>query len=70
MGRGPDAGRGHIDLVQISLGIGDEFGNGFGRDCWLDDHYKGEPANARDRRDVADEIETEIFVKRLIDCVR
>ncbi len=31
MVRAADAGRGHIDLSRISLGIGDELGDRFGR---------------------------------------
>jgi hypothetical protein len=32
---GADAKRRHIDLSRIGLGVGDEFGNGLDRDCWI-----------------------------------
>src|SRR5262249_22796179 len=32
VGRRPDAARGHVDLTRIGFGIGDELGNGFGRE--------------------------------------
>ena len=35
MGRGPDAGRRHVDLARIGLGIGDELGNRLGRNRWI-----------------------------------
>src|SRR5262249_30102557 len=58
MVRAPDAGRRHSELVGIGLGVSDELGNRLGRNRWV--HHHGETAlgDARDRRDVADEIET------------
>ena len=40
-GRGPGAGRRHVDLARIGLGIGDELGNRFGRKRWMDHHDVG-----------------------------
>ena len=58
-----------VDLARIGFRIGDEFGN---RLCWkrcTDRHDVGESDDAGNRRDVADEIETEFFVECRIDCV-
>ena len=60
MWRAPVAGRRHVDLARIGLGIGDELGNRLGRNGRIDHHDKGRAADARDRRDVADEIEIEV----------
>ena len=34
----PVAGRRHVDLARIGFGIGDELGNGLGRNRWIDHH--------------------------------
>jgi hypothetical protein len=68
--RGPVAARRHIDLARIGLGIGDELGDRFGRNRRIDLHHVGHAVDARDRRDVADEIVIELFVKRRVDDVR
>src|ERR1700684_1029791 len=65
-----NATRRHIDLAWIGFGKGDEVGNGFGRECWIDHHDKGGAANARDRDDVANEIKTEIVIKRDVGRIR
>ena len=44
MGRGPVAGRRHVDLARIGLGIGDELGNRLGRNRWIDHHDVGHAA--------------------------
>src|SRR5215471_10501309 len=49
--------------------MGNELRNGPGRERRIDGHDKWEVDDARDRRDVADEIETEVFVKRRIDRI-
>ena len=67
---GAVAGRRHVDLARIGLGVGDELGNGLGRNRWIDHHDNGNAADARDRRDVADEIEIELVVERRVDRVR
>ena len=69
-GRGPDAGRRHVDLARIGLGVGDELGNRLGRNRWIYLHDSGDADEACDRRDVADEIEIELVVKRRVDRVR
>src|SRR5262245_63214355 len=69
MERGPSARRGHVNLAYISLGIGDELGNGLGRNRWGNHHDQGFPRDARDRRDVTDEIKIELVECR-ISCVR
>src|SRR5262245_64098062 len=67
VGGGTDARRRHVDLAGIGLGIGDEVGNGLGRNRWVHHHGAGLAANARDRRDVVDETETELVVERRVD---
>ena len=64
------AGRRHVDLAGIGFGIGDELGNRLGRNRWIDLHDDGHADDARDRRDVADEIEIELVVERRVDRVR
>ena len=70
MGRGAHAGGTHLDLARSGLSIGDEFGNCFCRDCRIDRHDEGGEVNAGDRRNVTDEIESEVVVNRRIDRVR
>ena len=69
MGPGSAASRGHVDLARIGFGVGDELGNGLGRNRWIHDHDTGLAADARDRRDVAKEIVIELIVERRVDCV-
>src|SRR5262245_65308575 len=66
----PAAGRSHVDFARVGPGIRDEFGNCLGRYRWIDHHDLSLAANARDRRDVADEIEVELVVERRVACVR
>jgi len=62
-----DAGRSHIDFARVGSGMGDEPGNCIGRHRWV--HYQNirKSSNARDRRNVADEIEIELSVERGVD---
>src|SRR5712671_3646074 len=69
MARGTDAARRHADLARIGLGIGAELGDRLGWNRWFDHHDLGKADDARDSRDVADEIEIELFVERRIDRV-
>src|SRR5256884_3631121 len=69
MARGTDAARRHADLARIGLGIGDELGDRFGWNRWMDYHDLGKADDARDGRDVADKIEIELFVEGRIDRV-
>ena len=64
--RAPDTARRHVDLTRIGLGISDELGNGL---RWERRVYHQDPwaaVDARDRRDVADEIEVELVVERRV----
>jgi hypothetical protein len=65
----PDAGRCHVDLVGIRLGIGDEFRNCPRGKSRIDDHDEWRSVDARDWHDVAEEVEMEVRVKRRIDCI-
>src|SRR5882672_9158780 len=67
MRRGSDARRRHIDLAWIGHGVSDEFRNGIGWERWMHHHDAGLTTHTRDRRNVAEEIETEFIVKRRID---
>jgi hypothetical protein len=59
--RGTNAeGRRHGDLTRIGFGIGDEFGNGLDPKRWVDHEDNGDACDARNWRDVADEIEVQI----------
>jgi len=58
------------DGARISFGVGNELGNRLGRKGWIYHHDVGLAANARDRRDVADEIIVELVVKSRVDRVR
>ena len=69
MRRRADAGRRHVDLARIGLGIGDELRDRFGRKRRHHDHDVGIAADAGDRRDVADEIVIQLVVERRIDRV-
>src|SRR5260221_14600855 len=62
----PDA---MVELAGIGLGIGDELGDRLGRDRWIDQHDVGHTGDASNRRDVAAEIETKLFVQRSTDHV-
>ena len=66
---GPVAGRPLADLARIGFRVGDKFGNRLRRKRSTYRHDVGKSRDAGNRRDVADEIETEFFVERRIDCV-
>src|SRR5271163_2886915 len=70
MCRRADAARGKIDFTGIGFGIRDEFGNGPGGHCRINFHYIGHADDAPDRRDITDEIETELVVERCVNRVR
>ena len=65
-----DAWRSEIDLARVRLGIGDELGDGFGRNRGINHHHFGHTHDTRDRRDVADKIVFEVVVERRVDRVR
>jgi hypothetical protein len=54
-------------MLRIGLGIGDELKNRLGRKRRSYLKRESLAADARDRRDVADEIVVELFVERRID---
>src|SRR5262249_61635534 len=70
MGRSSYAARRHIDLARIDLGVGDEFRDRLGRDCWIYRHDQWGASDAGDRRDVADKIEIELVIERRVDRAR
>src|SRR5712675_2942407 len=67
---GAVACRGHINLAWIGFGVGDQFNECLGRKRRICQHDLRLPRNACDRRDIADEIETEFWVERRIDRFR
>ena len=69
MRRGPDAGRRHVDLAGVGLGIGDELGSRPRRHRRVDLQDHGHAEEAGDRCDVIDEIVAELLEQRRIDRV-
>ena len=69
MGRASDARRRHVEFTGIGPGVGDELWNCIGRHRWVHHQDVGEPDNARDRRDVAGEMETQLVEQRRVDRV-
>src|SRR5438477_11654993 len=69
MFRGSNAGRRHIDLAWIGLGIGDELGNGLCGKRWMHRHDVWDTADTGDWSDVTDKIEVELLVERRVDRV-
>src|SRR5215813_4369962 len=65
-----EAWRSQIDLARVRLGIGDELGDGFGWNRGINHHDFGHAHDARNRRDVADDIEIELVIERRVDRVR
>src|SRR5215472_14779309 len=54
----------------MSFGISDELGDRLSWNRWIHHHEVGHDNNAGDRRDVADEIEVELLIKRRVHRVR
>src|SRR5262245_37856013 len=69
MGWSAIAARRHVDLSRVGLGVSDELRDCLGRNRWMHRYDVRLPANACDRRDVADEIETKLVIERGIDGV-
>src|SRR3954453_20009848 len=61
------AARSDVDLARVSPGKGDELGNRLRRERWVYYHNERDRDDARDRCDVAEEVEIEFFVKRRVD---
>src|SRR6516164_5439596 len=68
--RRADTRRANVDFTWCCFGGGEELRKGFYRKrrMYRYDHWKAN--NARDRRDVAHEIEIKIIVERRVDCIR
>src|SRR5262249_24966048 len=61
---GTDAGRRHVDLAGIGLGVGNELGNRLDRHRWIRLHNKGLAMRACDRGASPDQMEFTL----LLDC--
>src|SRR5437867_11905958 len=70
MGYAPSSSGAHVELAWIGFSVSYELRDRFSRNGWNDHHKLGTTGNAGDRRDVADEIEIELFVERRISRVR
>src|SRR5262245_47690349 len=66
----PDSSCGKVDLAGIGLRIIDDRRNRLGCKRWVSKDDWGLPGDARNRRDVTDEIEIELAVEGGVDCVR
>ncbi len=64
------AGRRHVELAGIGLGVGDQFGNRLDRQRRMHHHDVGKANDARDRLHLLHEIEIELVVERGVDRVR
>src|SRR5262249_8710047 len=68
MSRAPIAARAHADLAGIGLGMGDELGNRRDRKRWIHLHDMWHAVDARNRRNIANEVVVEFFEQCCIDC--
>src|SRR5262245_25925357 len=68
MSRAPIAARAHADLAGIGLGVGDELGNRRDRKRWIHLHDMWHAVDARNRRNIANEVVVEFFEQCCIDC--
>ena len=68
--RGSVAGRRHVELAGIGLGVGDQLGNGLDRQRGMHQHDVGEANDARDRLHLLHEIERQLVVERGVDRIR
>ena len=67
--RGAVAGRRHVELAGIGLGVGDQLGDRLDRKRRMDIHHVGKADDAGDRDDVAQKVETELVVERGVDGI-
>jgi hypothetical protein len=56
-------------LMLRGFSVNNELGDGLGRERLMHRHDIRHPANARDRGDIATEVEAELVVKRRVDGV-
>src|SRR5262249_55276847 len=63
----PNARRSEADLARVGLGISNEFGNRRRRERWIDRDNVGCESDARDWRNVLDEIEIKFFKQARVD---
>src|SRR5262249_40387555 len=63
MGRGSIATRTHIDLARVGFGVGDELKRRVSRDRWIHQQDIRRAHDARNWRDVLQEIEGELLEK-------
>src|SRR5258707_1193742 len=70
MGRRADSRRREAELVRVGFGVSDQFRDGCGLNQWMDDDDLWLANDARDRRDIAHEIEFEVLVKSRVDRSR
>ena len=66
---GADTGRGEVELAGVGLRMRDEFGHGLDRQIVVDHQDVGHARGAGDRRDVAQEVEVQVLVERVVDGV-
>ena len=66
----PNAGGLHVYRAGVCLGVSDEFGNGFCRNRGVHDHDTRHTEYACYRCDVANEIETKVFIERGVERIR
>src|SRR5262245_16993975 len=66
----PGRARGQVDLPGISLSIGNEFGDVFGRERRIDLEHEGRVVDARDRNNVARDGDRVLLIKCHVDRMR
>jgi hypothetical protein len=64
------AARAHADLAGIGFSVGDELGNSRDRKRWIDLHDMRHTDDARNRRNITNEVVVEFFEQCCIDCCR
>src|SRR5262249_12664849 len=67
MGRAAVAARTHADPARVGLAVGDELANGPGWNRWVHLHDMGHAYDARDWRNITDEIVVEFLEQRRVD---
>src|SRR5262249_9063968 len=68
MSRAPIAARAHADPAGIGLGMGDELGNRRDRKRWIHLHDMWHAVDARNRRNIANEVVVEFCEQCRMDC--